>query len=97
MPFVAVNVDTESCTRKEQNVSLFLMPDRYLTPLLLCHVPVFFSFSDRSAKMSNRPTDIGELYTLEVDNISYRTVKDDLDSLFGKYGKIGDIYIPKDG
>jgi len=47
--------------------------------------------------MSNRPTDLGELHTLKVDNISYRTVKDDLDLLFGKHGKIGDIYIPKDG
>ena len=37
-----------------------------------------------------------ELITLKVDNISYRTVKDDLEDLFGKYGRIGDIYIPKD-
>ena len=40
---------------------------------------------------------MAELYTLKVDNISYRTIADDLDILFGKYGKIGDIYIPKDG
>ena len=33
---------------------------------------------------------------LQVDNISYRTVTDDLDTLFGKFGRIGDIYIPKD-
>eukprot|EP00088_Acartia_fossae_P029979 TRINITY_DN30918_c0_g1_i1.p1 TRINITY_DN30918_c0_g1~~TRINITY_DN30918_c0_g1_i1.p1 ORF type:complete len:182 (+),score=26.54 TRINITY_DN30918_c0_g1_i1:42-587(+) len=44
-----------------------------------------------------RPSDIRELYTLKVDNISYRTVREDLDSLFGKFGDIGDIYIPKDG
>ena len=42
-PFVAVNVDTESCTRKEQNVSSFSMPDKYFIPHLLFHVPVIFS------------------------------------------------------
>ena len=40
---------------------------------------------------------MSELFTLKVDNISYRTIPDDLEILFGKYGKIGDIYIPKDG
>lgn len=46
--------------------------------------------------MARRPVDISDLVTLKVDNISFRTVADDLDLLFGKYGKIGDIYIPKD-
>ena len=53
-------------------------------------------FFFRSVRMA-RPSDIRELYTLKVDNISYRTVREDLDSLFGKFGDIGDIYIPKDG
>jgi len=45
--------------------------------------------------MSRRPLH-DDLITLKVDNISYRTVTDDLDTLFGKFGRIGDIYIPKD-
>ena len=47
--------------------------------------------------MARRAVDMSELFTLKVDNISYRTIPDDLEILFGKYGKIGDIYIPKDG
>jgi len=46
--------------------------------------------------MSRRP-DIDDLITLKIDNVSHRTVIDDLDILFGKFGKIGDIHIPKDG
>lgn len=33
---------------------------------------------------------------LQVDNISYRTMEDDLGRVFDRYGEIGDIYIPKD-
>ena len=36
------------------------------------------------------------MYSLKVDNLSYRTKVEDLEYLFEKYGKIGDIYIPKE-
>merc|ERR1711953_442609 len=32
----------------------------------------------------------------KVDNLTYRTTNRDLEFLFEKYGKIGDIYIPRD-
>ena len=48
--------------------------------------------------MSKRgpPPDITEMVSLKVDNLTYRTSDRDLEYLFEKYGKVGDIYIPKD-
>merc|ERR1712241_1223563 len=34
--------------------------------------------------------------SLKVDNLTYRTSADDIEYLFEKYGKIGDVFIPKD-
>jgi len=36
------------------------------------------------------------MVSLKVDNLTYRTNDRDLEYLFEKYGKVGDIYIPKD-
>ena len=36
------------------------------------------------------------MVSLKVDNLTYRTSDRDLEYLFEKYGKVGDIYIPKD-
>ena len=36
------------------------------------------------------------MVSLKVDNLTYRTSDRDLEYLFEKYGRIGDIYIPKD-
>lgn len=36
------------------------------------------------------------MVSLKVDGLSHRTSIDDLESLFEKYGRIGDVYIPKD-
>ena len=30
-----------------------------------------------------------------MDNLTYRTTSEDLEYLFEKYGKVGDVYIPK--
>ena len=100
-PSGVVNVVTESSTRSEPSVSLCLMPDNSRLSLLRVTFLIFCLFHEsllfrRSANMNRRPVDMEELITLKVDNISYRTVKDDLEDLFGKYGRIGDIYIPKD-
>eukprot|EP00088_Acartia_fossae_P053261 TRINITY_DN6050_c0_g2_i1.p1 TRINITY_DN6050_c0_g2~~TRINITY_DN6050_c0_g2_i1.p1 ORF type:complete len:240 (+),score=57.94 TRINITY_DN6050_c0_g2_i1:48-722(+) len=48
--------------------------------------------------MSRRgpPPDISRMYSLKVDGLSHRTSLEDLESLFEKYGRVGDIYIPKD-
>ena len=46
--------------------------------------------------MSRRPPEIGGMYSLKVDNLTYRTTIDDLQHTFGKFGDIGDIYIPRD-
>jgi len=35
------------------------------------------------------------LTSVKVDNISYRTTESELRDLFGRYGSIGDIYIPR--
>ena len=42
------------------------------------------------------PPDITKMVSLKVDGLSHRTSIDDLESLFEKYGRIGDVYIPKD-
>ena len=46
--------------------------------------------------MARRPN-IDGLVTLKIDNVSHRTVVEDLEILFGKFGRIGDIHIPRDG
>jgi hypothetical protein len=35
------------------------------------------------------------MVSLKVDGLSHRTSIDDLEALFDKYGRIGDVYIPK--
>ena len=42
------------------------------------------------------PLDITDTYSLLVLNITFRTTADDLFLLFDKYGKVVDIFIPKD-
>ena len=42
------------------------------------------------------PPDTSEMVSLKVDNLTYRTSADDIEYLFEKYGKIGDVFIPKD-
>jgi len=42
------------------------------------------------------PPDTSRMISLKVDNLTYRTTSDDLEYLFEKYGKVGDVYIPKD-
>ncbi|GAB4853226.1 hypothetical protein Ancab_017414 [Ancistrocladus abbreviatus] len=42
------------------------------------------------------PPDITDTYSLLVLNISFRTAADDLFPLFDKYGKVVDIFIPRD-
>jgi len=48
--------------------------------------------------MSRRgpPPDTSRMISLKVDGLSHRTNVEDLESLFEKYGKVGDVYIPKD-
>ena len=45
-------------------------------------------------KTAEKP-DINSMFTLKVDNISFNTTKESLDVEFSKFGKIGDIYIPR--
>jgi len=42
------------------------------------------------------PPDISKMVSLKVDGLSHRSTTEDLESLFEKYGRIGDTYIPKD-
>ncbi|XP_048426563.1 serine/arginine-rich splicing factor SC35-like [Pyrus x bretschneideri] len=42
------------------------------------------------------PPDITDTYSLHVLNITFRTSADDLFPLFDKYGKVVDIFIPRD-
>ncbi|KAK3598844.1 hypothetical protein CHS0354_008586 [Potamilus streckersoni] len=36
------------------------------------------------------------MVSLKVDNLTYRTTPEDLKRTFEKYGKVGDVYIPRD-
>ncbi|KAK2982337.1 hypothetical protein RJ640_009034, partial [Escallonia rubra] len=42
------------------------------------------------------PPDIADTYSLLILNITFRTTADDLFPLFDKYGKVVDIFIPRD-
>lgn len=42
------------------------------------------------------PPNIDTMYSLKVDNLTYRTRVEDLRKKFEKFGPIGDIYIPRD-
>jgi len=45
---------------------------------------------------SRGPPNIEGMTSLKVDNISFKTHKEDLEDDFGRYGKVGDVYIPRD-
>mmetsp|Transcript_13851 Transcript_13851/g.16702 ORF Transcript_13851/g.16702 Transcript_13851/m.16702 type:complete len:195 (+) Transcript_13851:85-669(+) len=42
-----------------------------------------------------QPPNIDGMYSLKVDNLTYRTTPEDVEDLFHRYGKIGDVYIPR--
>lgn len=42
------------------------------------------------------PPAIDGLVSLKVDNLTYRTTPEDVHDLFQRYGRIGDVYIPRD-
>jgi len=55
--------------------------------------------SHRSRNNGNRSADtqkVDVMYSLKVDNLTYRTRVEDLRRYFEKFGPIGDIYIPRD-
>ena len=55
------------------------------------------SKSSRSdAEYRATPPNIDVMYSLKVDNLTYRTRVEDLRRCFEKFGSIGDIYIPRD-
>lgn len=54
------------------------------------------SYSVVLEDMSRRPPQIGGMVSLKVDNLTYRTSVEDLKRTFGKFGEIGDVYIPRD-
>nr|XP_054295966.1 serine/arginine-rich splicing factor 8-like isoform X2 [Pongo pygmaeus] len=42
------------------------------------------------------PPDVDGMITLKVDNLTYRTSHDSLRRVFEKYGRVGDVYIPRE-
>ena len=42
------------------------------------------------------PPNISGMVSLKIDNLSYRTDGETLRRKFGRYGDIGDVYVPKD-
>ncbi|XP_035387027.1 serine/arginine-rich splicing factor 2b isoform X2 [Electrophorus electricus] len=42
------------------------------------------------------PPDIEGMTSLKVDNLTYRTSPETLRRVFEKYGRVGDVYIPRD-
>jgi arginine/serine-rich splicing factor 2 len=55
--------------------------------------------SNRSRNNGDRratPPKVDTMYSLKVDNLTYRTRVEDLRRCFEKFGPIGDIYIPRD-
>ena len=48
-----------------------------------------------SVRSNSDPLDIGGMYSLGVYNISFRTTAADLLPVFGRYGTVGNIYLPR--
>ncbi|CAE7443744.1 SRSF2 [Symbiodinium natans] len=45
--------------------------------------------------MSNLiPDDVEQMHSVKIDYVSTRVEKEDLEKLFGKYGRVGDVYLP---
>ncbi|XP_019714702.1 serine/arginine-rich splicing factor 2-like [Hippocampus comes] len=42
------------------------------------------------------PPDVDGMTSLKVDNLTYRTTPETLRHVFEKYGRVGDVYIPRD-
>ena len=42
------------------------------------------------------PANVENMYSLKVDNLTYRTTPEDLKRAFERYGDVGDVYIPRD-
>ena len=42
------------------------------------------------------PRELEAMVSLKVDNLTFRTTPDDLLPIFERYGRVGDIYIPRD-
>eukprot|EP01041_Mallomonas_annulata_P013306 gene13306-28191_t len=58
---------------------------------------IFVSMENGKLEIINMsaPPDIDSMYTLKVDNITYRTSIDDLKEEFKRFGDVGDVYIPR--
>ena len=54
------------------------------------------SRGEDGADQRSTPPNIDTMYSLKVDNLTYRTRVEDLRKKFDKFGPIGDIYIPRD-
>ncbi|PKA49099.1 Serine/arginine-rich splicing factor 33 [Apostasia shenzhenica] len=60
-------------------------------------ITIFHSFAGEMSHFGRSgPPDIRDTYSLLVLNITFRTTADDLFPLFDKYGKVVDIFIPRD-
>ncbi|XP_053194135.1 uncharacterized protein LOC128378592 [Scomber japonicus] len=46
--------------------------------------------------MSRPPPDINDMTSLKVNNLPYRTSPETLRQVFEKYGRVGDVHIPRD-
>mmetsp|Transcript_27556 Transcript_27556/g.50492 ORF Transcript_27556/g.50492 Transcript_27556/m.50492 type:complete len:159 (+) Transcript_27556:30-506(+) len=47
------------------------------------------------------PPDVSHLYSVKIDNVNYKPsefmdVRNELKDMFGKYGEIGDVHLPRD-
>lgn len=66
--------------------------------VLLSLVPLSVRFCLRTVAMSSGrpPPDLAGMTSLKVDNLTYRTGPDTLRRVFEKFGRVGDVYVPRD-
>ena len=73
---------------------LFTETSRFITLFVL-----FLTFTTLIRIMSRGgrpPSGVDNMYSLKVDNLTYRTSPETLKRAFQKFGDVGDVYIPRD-
>lgn len=75
---------------------IFLLFLDLFNTVILVFFPTMSNRNRPDGDHRSTPPNIDTMFSLKVDNLTYRTRVEDLRRCFEKFGPIGDIYIPRD-